>query len=137
MKASGPALAGDHQLHGHSCPSVDLWKWAAEVDIVSNDHYLTAAREDAHVWLAMAADMTRSVAGGRPWLLMEHSTSAVNWQPRNIAKDPGEMARNSLSHVSRGSEGALFFQWRASRSGRREVPLRDAPARWPGDPGLP
>ena len=89
----------------------------SEVDIVSNDHYLTAAREDAHVWLAMAADMTRSVAGGRPWLLMEHSTSAVNWQPRNIAKDPGEMARNSLSHVSRGSEGALFFQWRASRSG--------------------
>ena len=24
----GPAPAGHHQLHGHSCPSVDLWKWA-------------------------------------------------------------------------------------------------------------
>jgi beta-galactosidase len=27
------------------------------------------------------------------------------------------MARNSLSHVARGSEGAMFFQWRQSRRG--------------------
>ena len=56
-------------------------------------------------------------AGGKPWILMEHSTSAVNWQPRNVAKRPGEMARNSLSHVGRGADAILFFQWRASRSG--------------------
>jgi beta-galactosidase len=65
----------------------------------------------------MAADLTRSVAGGAPWLLLEHSTSGVNWQPRNPAKAPGQMARNSLAHVARGSEGALFFQWRQSRRG--------------------
>jgi beta-galactosidase len=99
------------------CPSVDLWKWAAEVDIVSNDHYLTAEDPRSHVGLALAADLTRSVARGKPWLLMEHSTSAVNWQPRNLAKRPGEMARNSLTHLGRGADGILFFQWRASRSG--------------------
>jgi beta-galactosidase len=65
----------------------------------------------------MSADMTRSLADGGPWLLMEHSTSAVSWQPRNIAKRPGEMRRNSLAHVARGADGALFFQWRASRFG--------------------
>lgn len=65
----------------------------------------------------MAADLTRSVAGGDPWLLLEHSTSGVNWQPRNPAKAPGQMARNSLAHLARGSEGALFFQWRQSRRG--------------------
>jgi beta-galactosidase len=48
---------------------------------------------------------------------MEPTTSAVNWQPRNIAKRPGEMARNSLAHVARGADGALFFQWRAARFG--------------------
>lgn len=95
----------------------DLWKWAAEVDIVSDDHYLWAADEEGEIGLAIAADLTRSVAGGAPWILMEHSTSAVNWQPRNIAKRPGEMARNSLSHLGRGADGILFFQWRASRSG--------------------
>jgi beta-galactosidase len=95
----------------------DLWAWAREVDVVSDDHYLWAADEDAHIGLAIAADLTRSVAGGHPWILMEHSTSAVNWQPRNIAKRPGEMARNSLAHVARGSDAVLFFQWRAGRSG--------------------
>lgn len=95
----------------------DLWAWAREVDIVSDDHYLWAADTEGEIGLAIAADLTRSVAGGAPWILMEHSTSAVNWQPRNIAKRPGEMARNSLSHLGRGADGILFFQWRAGRSG--------------------
>jgi len=100
-----------------NCLSADYWKWSQEVDIVSNDHYLVAERSDNHILLAMDADLTRSLAGGAPWILMEHSTSAVNWQPRNIAKRAGEMARNSLSHLARGADGILFFQFRASRFG--------------------
>ncbi|MDK1471914.1 beta-galactosidase [Streptomyces sp. 549] len=99
------------------CDSVDYWAWGRDVDLVSNDHYLITDGRRTHVNLAMAADLTRSVAGGAPWLLLEHSTSGVNWQPRNPAKRPGEMARNSLAHVARGSEGAMFFQWRQSRRG--------------------
>ncbi|GAA2461848.1 beta-galactosidase [Streptomyces macrosporus] len=99
------------------CDTIDYWAWAREVDIVTNDHYLVAEEDRNHVNLSMAADLTRSVAGGAPWLLLEHSTSGVNWQPRGIAKRPGEMARNSLAHIARGSEGAMFFQWRASRFG--------------------
>ncbi|MGW4808153.1 beta-galactosidase [Kitasatospora sp. NPDC004272] len=99
------------------CQSMDYWAWGREVDLVANDHYLVAEDPRSQINLAMAADLTRSVAGGRPWLLLEHSTGAVNWQPRNLAKRPGELARNSLAHVARGSEGAMFFQWRASRSG--------------------
>lgn len=67
--------------------------------------------------LAFTADLTRGLAGGRPWLLMEHSTSAVQWQHRNIAKTPGEMARNTLAHIARGADGAMFFQWRQSAYG--------------------
>ncbi|WP_125776920.1 beta-galactosidase [Antribacter gilvus] len=100
-----------------ACPSTDLFRWAREVDVVSNDHYLTAADPRNHVGLALAADLTRSVAGGKPWMLLEHSTSAVNWQPRNVAKRPGEMARNALTHLGRGADAIMFFQWRASRSG--------------------
>ncbi|MFI8891718.1 beta-galactosidase [Streptomyces paradoxus] len=99
------------------CDSVDYWAWGREVDLVTNDHYLITDGRRTHVNLAMAADLTRSVAGGAPWLLLEHSTSGVNWQLRNPAKAPGQMARNSLAHVARGSEGALFFQWRQSRRG--------------------
>ncbi len=117
LKAHAPHVPVTTNFMATNCSTVDLWRWSREVDVVSNDHYLTAARTDAHVQLSMDADLTRSLARGRPWLLMEHSTSAVNWQPRNIAKEPGEMSRNSLSHVARGSDAVLFFQWRASRHG--------------------
>jgi beta-galactosidase len=96
---------------------LDYWAWAPELDIVSNDHYLQSVDPDNAQELAMSADLMRSLAGGAPWLLMEHSTSAVNWQPRNIAKAPGQLRRNSLQHIARGSDGAMFFQWRASRAG--------------------
>jgi beta-galactosidase len=97
--------------------TTDLWAWGREVDIASDDHYLWAADTEAEIGLAIAADLTRSIGGGGPWLLMEHSTSAVNWQPRNLAKRPGQMVRNSLAHFARGADGILFFQWRAGRSG--------------------
>lgn len=96
---------------------IDYTQTTPLVDIVSNDHYLWG--EDPRGWaeLAFSADRTRGLAGGHPWILMEHSTSAVNWQPRNIAKEPGQMLRNALQHVARGSDGVLFFQWRQSRAG--------------------
>ncbi len=100
-----------------NCLSPDYWAWSREVDLVANDHYLVAERTDNHILLSMDADLTRSLAGNRPWMLMEHSTGAVNWQGRNIAKRPGELARNSLSHVARGADAVMFFQFRASRFG--------------------
>ena len=112
-----PGIGVTTNFMATSCPSMDLWAWAREVDLVSNDHYLTAADVDNQIGLALDADLTRSLAGGRGWILMEHSTSAVNWQPRNVAKRPGEMARNALSHLGRGADAVLFFQWRASRRG--------------------
>ncbi|WP_138444468.1 beta-galactosidase [Sinomonas susongensis] len=96
---------------------VDYWRWAPRMDIVSNDHYLIAEDPRNHQDLALVADLTRGWAQTKPWLLMEHSTSAVNWQPRNIAKSPGQMLRNSFQHLARGADGILFFQWRASRAG--------------------
>ncbi len=97
--------------------AVDYRTWAPEMDVVSNDHYLRAADPDAQIELAMSADATRALADGGPWLLMEQATSAVNWQPRNVAKLPGQLLRNSLQHVARGADGICFFQWRASRAG--------------------
>jgi beta-galactosidase len=96
---------------------LDYWTWAGDVDIVSTDHYLPAEDPANEIDVGFAADLARSLGGGRPWLVMEHSTSAVNWQPRNLAKPPGRMRRDALSHVARGSEGAMFFQWRASVAG--------------------
>jgi beta-galactosidase len=96
---------------------VDYFSWAPHEDIVSDDHYLLGADPANHVRLSMSADLMRSVGGGNPWILMEQSTSAVNWQPRNLAKAPGQLKRNSLQHVARGADAVCFFQWRASGRG--------------------
>ncbi|MCC2593902.1 beta-galactosidase [Tessaracoccus sp. OS52] len=99
---------------------VDYASWAGEVDIVATDHYTTAADPNRERELSFVAARTRGLDPTRPWLLMEHSTSAVNWQPRNRPKPAGELARNSLQHIAHGSDGALFFQWRASAAGREQ-----------------
>lgn len=98
-------------------PGIDGFAWGPELDIVANDHYVLDWLPDPLAHLAFCADLTRGCAGGGPWLLMEHSTSAVNWQPVNRAKAPGEMMRTSLAHVARGADGVAFFQWRASAAG--------------------
>ncbi len=97
--------------------AMDYFDWAKDLDVIANDHYLVAADPERHVELAFSADLTRGIAGGDPWILMEHSTSAVNWQPRNQPKMPGEMLRNSLAHVGRGADAVMFFQWRQSFAG--------------------
>ena len=95
----------------------DYWAWAPHVDLIANDHYLDHRLDAPSAELAFSADLTRGLAGGDPWLLMETSTSSVNWQPRNVAKAPRELIRNALTHVARGADGISFFQWRASLQG--------------------
>ncbi|GAA1571283.1 beta-galactosidase [Dactylosporangium maewongense] len=90
--------------------------WAAEVDFVANDHY-TLPGPQSRDELSFSANLTGNLAGGRAWYLMEHSTSAVNWQPVNVAKAPGELARDSLTHVAHGADAVCFFQWRQSAAG--------------------
>jgi beta-galactosidase len=97
---------------------VDPWVWAREVDIVAIDHYPASVKDlDAEAETAFAADLARGWAGGQPWLLMEQAPAVVHMGGRMVPKRPGQLTRLSLSHVARGSVGAMFFQWRASRGG--------------------
>jgi beta-galactosidase len=96
---------------------LDYHDWAPHQDVVSTDHYIVDTLPHPRAELSFHGDLTRGLAGGRPWLLMEHSTSAVNWQAVNPAKAPGQMLLDSLVHVARGADGLGFFQWRASRAG--------------------
>ncbi|WP_248958825.1 beta-galactosidase [Sphaerisporangium perillae] len=95
---------------------VNPWEWAGEVDLVAVDHYPDDPAQAAGQ-TAFAADLARGWAGGRPWLLMEQAAGIVYTGPRMRAKPPGEIALHSLQHIARGSRGAMFFQWRASRGG--------------------
>jgi beta-galactosidase len=96
---------------------IDYWAHAAELDFVSDDHYVDPADPAAAVFAAMTRDLMRSLGGGKPWILMEQSTSAVNWRRRNAPKPPGMHRVLSLQAVARGADGVMQFQWRQSAAG--------------------
>lgn len=101
----------------HAFKPLNYWQWAAREDFVSLDMYPDPAEPDAQIAAALSYDMMRSLGAGRPWLLMEQATSQVNWRPHNLAKRPGQMRLWSHQAIARGSAGAMFFQWRASKAG--------------------
>ncbi len=102
---------------GPSTGAMDYATWAGEMDVVSNDHYVQAADPEPQADIAFSASLVRSLAGGAPWVLMEHATSAVNWQPQNRSRTPEESLRHSFGHLAHGADALLFFQWRASAAG--------------------
>lgn len=98
-------------------PGADYWRWAPELDFVSDDAYPDPADPDSYLALAAQRDLVRSLGHGRPWLLMEQSPSAVNWRDRNARKQPGQHRAHSLNAVARGADGVLHFQWRQAAAG--------------------
>ena len=97
---------------------LEQWSWGDELDLVSMDHYLDTVGPDGETHAAYAGDLSRSWAGGDPWLLMEQAAGIIPLHGERMAsKAPGRMLRNSLSYIARGSQGALFFQWRAPAAG--------------------
>ncbi|PRY58353.1 beta-galactosidase [Glycomyces artemisiae] len=103
---------------------LDYHRWGDHVTgpnrLVATDHYLIPPHDSDIEWpaqVAFGADASRGLAAGSPWLLMEQSTNSSAWRRGYFAKRPGDQLRHSLSYVARGSEGAMYFQWRASRYG--------------------
>ena len=96
---------------------VDYWRWAPHVDIVSDDNYYDPADSRAPMHAAFTRDLMRTLAGDRPWMLLEQATSHVQWRTTNLRKSTGQMQAMSLQAVARGADGINFFQWRQSRSG--------------------
>ncbi|MFD8643093.1 beta-galactosidase [Streptomyces zaomyceticus] len=95
----------------------DGWAWAAEEDLVSVDVYPDPRDPGAGPYNAMIGDLTRSQAGGRPWMVMEQAAGAVNWRDVNHPKPYGLNRLWTLQAVAHGADAVCYFQWRQSRQG--------------------
>lgn len=89
---------------------LDYKMWAKYMDVVSWDNY--PSNQDTPAQIAMSHDLMRGVGGGKPFLLMEQTPSATNWQPYNALKRPGVMRLWSYQAVAHGSDSVMFFQMR-------------------------
>ena len=114
LRAATPGIPITTNFMGFFDRAADYWKWAKEVDVVSDDAYPDPSDPDSASLAAMTRDLMRSLRGGQPWLLMEQAPSAVNWRTINAAKRPGQMRALSYQAIARGADGILFFQWRQS-----------------------
>lgn len=98
---------------------LDYRRLAKELDIISWDNY-PAYHDRADTvgvaqWVGFAHDLNRSLKGGRPFMLMESSPSAVNWMPVNKLLRPGVHRLKSLQAVAHGADTVQYFQYRKSR----------------------
>lgn len=96
---------------------LDYREWAQHLDLITDDHYPDPADPAAGADIAWQADVMRGLAKGAPWLLMEQTTGAVQWRPRNSPKRPGQYAMWSMQRMAHGADGILQFQWRQSKGG--------------------
>lgn len=76
--------------------------------MVSNDHYLIAADERNFVELAFDADLTRSIARGRPWMLMEHSPRGELAGPQRRQEARRDGPQLALARGARGGRGDVL-----------------------------
>ena len=94
--------------------TLDYFKWAKEMDIVSWDNYPSYNTPWSHV--AMTHDLMRGLKDA-PFMLMEQTPSQQNWQPYNSLKRPGQMRAQSYQTVAHGADTIQFFQLRRSVGG--------------------
>lgn len=98
---------------------IDYRRLAKELDLVSWDNYPAyhdrAESADLASYVSFVHDLTRGLKGGRPFLLMESSPSAVNWMRINKLLRPGIHRLKSLQAVAHGSDSVQYFQWRKGR----------------------
>ena len=88
-------------------------------DVISWDNYphWHNGEEGEAASIAMAHDLMRSLKPDRPFLMMESSPSATNWEPVAKLRRPGMHMLSSLQAVAHGSDSVQYFQWRKCRGG--------------------
>lgn len=98
-------------------PGLNYHKFAGELDIVSWDSYPLWHEKEERI-TAMECGMRHDIMRGiqkKPFLLMESSPSATNWQAVSKLRKPGMHHAASMQAVAHGADSVQYFQLRQSR----------------------
>jgi len=120
---------------------LNYWKLARHLDVVSWDSYPNWHVEPAFytpdeeagdgpgtLWpgrpemrwgllTAFLHNMHRTMAAGRPFLMIESTPGVTNWQAVSKLPRPGVARLAGLQAVAHGSDAVMYFQWRKGRGG--------------------
>ncbi len=95
----------------------DYADWVDDLDVVAIDHYPAGGRSAPRT-RARLRRLSRAGSGSHDTVAAHGARGrsgelAAAQHPEGAGRD----ARHSIQHIAHGSDGALFFQWRASASG--------------------
>jgi len=96
--------------------TLDYFAWADLIDFISVSSFPDPKTTNHPGEAALSHDMMRGLKN-QPFVLLEQAPSQVNWRLANVNKKPGVMRLWSHQGMAHGSDGFLFFQWRASVHG--------------------
>lgn len=110
---------GDYPLQAPFA-GLDYGKFAKALDVVSWDAYPEWHNPDESDYetacrTAFVSDLYRTLNENKPFLLMECTPSAVNWQRVAKLKEPGMNTLMGMQSIAHGSNSVLYFQWRKSK----------------------
>lgn len=98
---------------------IDYAKLSESIDVVSWDNYPSwhsnANEFEASSETALFHSVFNSLKKDKPFMMMESSPSATNWQAVSRLRRPGMHLLASLQAVAHGSDTVQYFQWRKSR----------------------
>lgn len=97
----------------------DYTEFAEAEDVVSWDDYPEFYKHPNEPWKEAAGsafihNYCRSVKDGKPFVLMECSPSATNWQEFCRLRPPGLQELMNLFALAHGADSIQYFQWRKS-----------------------
>jgi beta-galactosidase len=112
LRDETPSIPITTNLMGTFKP-LDYHTWGPVMDIVSWDSY--PGKHTPPASTALRHDLMRGLRDGQSFLLMEQTPSQVNWMKHCVVKRPGELRLQSYQAIARGSDSAMYFQWRKGR----------------------
>ena len=98
---------------------IDYAKMTDHLDVISWDNYPEWHSRDTEWYPASETALYHSVFNSfikdKPFMMMESSPSATNWQSVSKLRRPGMHLLASMQAVAHGSDTVQYFQWRKSR----------------------
>lgn len=98
---------------------LNYYRLSEKLDIAAWDNYPAWRGDDSDIELgsqvSFVHNMNRCLKDGRPFMMMESSPSATNWQEVGKLRRPGQLALQGIQAVAHGSDTVQYFQFRKSR----------------------
>ena len=127
LRSCRPELPVTTNFMGFFKP-LDYFAWASELDVASTDNYTDPPAPSWAMQSAMHYDLVRSVNKEIPWMVMEQTSSRVNWRDAQRGQSPRPNAGHVLPGGRPGRHRSALFPVAGVPGGGGKVPLGHAVA---------